>query len=213
MQAKQVGLDGVAFCETRSSSLCIDAIELGRTHDIEVFIGVEIPTDHGIKLGFVPEVDDFYLGEEWRSVADVKAPPAEAVLELFEGRGGAIIASRPYDLSIPFNMGDRIFTFDKLSAVEAFSSRVDRAQQNFAMEAAKFMDVPSVGGSDPTASLDAVGRYATYFDGDLNSQSDFVEALLEAEYWAVEIGESSRKNTRRSSNRSSRSSKAGASRR
>ncbi len=219
LKAKQVGLDGVAFCETRSSSLCNEAIELGRKHDIQVFIGVEIPTDRGIMLGFVPEVDDFYLGEEWRSVADVKSPPAESVLDLFEGQGGAVIASRPYDLSIPFSMGDHIFTFDKLSAVEVFSSRVEEAQQNFAMEAAKFMDVPSVGGSDPTDSLDAVGRYATYFDGDLDSQSDFVEALREAHYWAVEIGESSRKTTRRSSSRStrssrsSRSSKTGASRR
>ncbi len=187
LKAKSAGLEAVAFCERLSTNLCEDAIALGREHDLTVFIGVEIPTDRGLILGFVPEVDGFYLGEEWRRLADVTAPPAEAVLDLFESRGGATIAARPYDLDIPFNMGDHIFTFDKLSAVEVFNSRVGGIQQNFAMEAAAFMELSSVGGSDPTDSLDAVGRYATFFENDLTTQRDFVEALKNAEYWAVKL--------------------------
>ena len=189
VQAKSAGLEAVAFCERLSTNLCDDAIAMGRENDITVFVGVEIPTDKGVILGFVPEIDDFYLGEEWRRLADVTAPPAEAVLDLFESRGGAAIAARPYDLEIPFNMGDHVFTFDKLSAVEVFSSRVGEMQQNFAMEAASFMELSSVGGSDPASSLEDIGTYATFFENDLTTQRDFVEALRNAEYWAVKLGE------------------------
>jgi predicted metal-dependent phosphoesterase TrpH len=187
-RAKQSGLDGLAICETLSTNLCEDAIALGREHDITVFVGVEIPTDKGRLLGFVPDIDGFYLTEQWRRVADVKAPPAEAVLDLFDSHGGATIAARPYDLSIPFNMGDYVLTFDKISAVEVFSSRVSQTQQNFAMEAASFMDLSSVGGSDPGDSIETLGRYATFFEEDLTTQRDFVEALRTADYWAVELG-------------------------
>lgn len=188
-RTKKSGLDGLAICETLSTSLCKEAIALGREHDITVFVGVEIPTDKGRLLGFVPEIDGFYLTEEWRRVADVKAPPAEAVLDLFESRGGATIAARPYDLSIPFNMGDYVLTFDEIAAVEVFNSKVTATQQNFAMEAASFMDLSTVGGTDPGQSAEAIGEYATFFEEEITSQRDFVEALRTADYWAVKLGQ------------------------
>ncbi|MFW5967017.1 MAG: PHP-associated domain-containing protein [Persicimonas sp.] len=192
-RARATGLEGVAFCETMSTALCEETVALGRELDISVFIGVEIPTDRGILLGFVPEIGEFYLGEEWRRLADVTAPPAEAILDLFEGRGGAVIAARPYDLDIPFNMGDHIFTFDKLTAVEVFNSRIENLQQDFAMEAASFMDLSTVGGSDPTDSLEDIGRYATYFEEELTTQADLVDALRTAEYWSVALGDARKK--------------------
>jgi predicted metal-dependent phosphoesterase TrpH len=188
VKAKSAGIEAVAFCERHSTNLCDDAIALGRKHDITVFIGVEIPTDKGILLGFVPEIDDFYLGEEWRRLTEATAPPAEAVFDLFDRRGGVVIAARPYDLDIPSNMGDHIFTFDKLTAVEIFNSRIGDVQQDFAMEAASSMELSSVGGSDPTDSIDEVGKYATFFENDLTTQGEFVEALKNSEYWAIKIG-------------------------
>lgn len=195
-RAKRAGLDGVAFCEHLSTFLCEDAIEMGRTLDITVFIGVEIPTDKGLLLGFVPEIDSFYLAEEWRRLTDTTTPPAEAVFELFDERDGVLIAARPYDLDIPFNMGDHIFSMDKLVGVEAFNSRVGQIQQDFALEAASFMRVSTTGGSDPSSSADAVGSYATFFDRELSLQRDLVHALKHGRYHAVKIGEP---NTPRSS--------------
>lgn len=187
LKEKSAGIEAVAFCERLSSNLCDDAIELGRKHDITVFIGVEIPTDKGILLGFVPEIDDFYRGEEWRRIADATAPPAEAVFDLFDRRGGVVIAARPYDLDIPSNMGDHIFTFEKLTAVEVYNSQVGAIQHDFAMEAAASMELSSVGGSDAVDSLDDVGKYATFFENDLTTQREFIDALKNAEYWAIKI--------------------------
>lgn len=197
-KAVDSGLEGIAFCEQLSTFLCEDAIEMGRQMDITVFIGVEIPTDKGRLLGFVPEIDDFYLAEEWRRLTDATTPPAEAVFEIFDERDGAVVAARPYDLEIPFNMGDHVFTLDKLDGVEAFNSRIGEIQQDFAIEAASFMDVSTTGGSDPTDSVDPVGTFATFFEKQLTTQRDLVEALQNSEYHAVKIGEPKQKRSSRS---------------
>jgi len=196
-QAKEAGLDGVAFCEHLSTSRCKEALEACRAEGIHGFIGVEIPTDKGILIGFAPEIDEFYLAEEWRQLTELTTPPASEILSLFHRIGGAVIASRPYDLEIPHNMGDLIFTLDGIDGVEVFNGRVGRLQSDFALEAASFMNVPTCGGSD-TPKKDQVGSFATFFAKDFASQREFVEALSEAEFWAVQLGETDRKRSSRS---------------
>src|SRR5690554_1683800 len=190
-KASDSGLDAIAFCETLSTSRSSEVLTLAKDEffDLCVFIGVEIPTDRGILLGFVPEVDAFYLAEEWRAITYMTTPAAEAVMQLFEKHNGVTIAARPYDLEIPFNMGDHIFTFDRLSAVEVFNPRVGTLQNNFALEAATFMGLGTIGGSDPSDDLNVVGRYATFFDDEIRTQRQLVEALKTAEFWAVQIGD------------------------
>lgn len=206
-KAQDAGLDGVAFCETLNTSHCQEILEIARNEfsDLAVFIGVEIPTDRGILLGFAPNIDDFYIAEEWRWLTHRTTPAAEAVMELFDDKNGFVIAARPYDLEIPFNMGDYIFTFDRLGAVEVFNPRVGELQNNFALEAATFMGLGTVGGSDPNSDASKIGQYATFFEDDLKTQSQFVEALRESEFWAVQIGNpSSRKSSSRSRRKSSK---------
>ncbi|RDV39312.1 hypothetical protein DV096_01680 [Bradymonadaceae bacterium TMQ3] len=209
-KARDAGLDAVAFCETLSTARSADILALARDEfpELNVFIGVEIPTDRGILLGFVPEVDAFYLAEEWRAITYMTTPAAEAVMQLFDKHNGVTIAARPYDLEIPFNMGDHVFTFDRLSAIEVFTPRVGSLQNNFALEAATFMGLGTVGGSDPSDDLDAVGRFATFFDDEIRTQKQLVEALKNAEFWAVQIGDVEQQ----ASNRARRPSKGGSGR-
>lgn len=186
-RAAEAGLDGVAFCETLSTAYCDRVLEKARHSEVEVFIGVEIPTDTGVLLGFVPDIADFYRAEFWRRYTDEMRPSPESILELFQEHDGAVVASRPYDRSMAFAMGDHIFELDGLDAVEVLNSRVDRTQNDFAVEAATYMGAPTVGGSDPSDSLDAIGPSATYFDGDISSQQQFVNALRDKDFWAVEV--------------------------
>jgi hypothetical protein len=196
-RAKESGLNGVAFCETLTTRRCQDVLELAEREfpELAVFIGVEIPTERGILLGFVPEVDNFYLAEEWRWLAYKTTPSAEAVIDLFEAQNGVVIAARPYDLSIPFNMGDYIFAFDRLGAVEAYSPRVGALQNNFALEAATFMGLGTVGGSDPLDDPSVVGQFATFFEEDFKTQRQLVDALRQSEFWAVQIGDKPQRKT------------------
>lgn len=188
-RAADEGLDGVAFCETLSTTYCDEVLERSSEHDVDVFIGVEIPTDTGILLGFTPSIDHFYRAEFWRRYTDSMRPSPEAIIDLFDEQDGAIVAARPYDRTASFVMGDHIFELEGLSGVEVLNSRVSRTHNDFAVEAAAYMGAPTVGGSDPSDSVDAVGESATYFDGDIGTQGQLVEALRQGDFWAVELNE------------------------
>jgi predicted metal-dependent phosphoesterase TrpH len=188
-RASDKGFDGVVVCERLSTSYSERAIHLGAEYNLNVFVGAEIPTDRGILLCFTPKIDDFILGEEWRRVVDLMTPTAREVLELFEQRKGAVIAARPYDDQVPYKMGDNLFSLDGLAGVEVFSGRAKEVQNDFALEAAESMSLPTVGGSDPESHEGPVGYFGTIFEDDLNSQSEFVQALRHGEYWAVRMGD------------------------
>lgn len=184
------GYDAIAFCETLSTMYADRVLERAETAEVDVFVGLEIPTDTGVLLGFGPEIDEFYSAEKWRRYTDFGVPTPEALVALFNDIGGAVIASRPYDRETDFVMGDHIFELDGLDAVEVVNSRVDRVHNDFAVEAATYMGLPTVGGSDPRGSENVVGDYGTFFNGSFSDQREFVEALKGENYWAVELDES-----------------------
>ncbi len=188
-RASNAGLDGIAICETLSTARCKRVIEIAEDDfpDLTVFVGVEIPTDRGMLVGLAPDIDDFYLNEEWAWLTQSGKPAAKAVAGLFDDIGGVVIAARPFDQQIEFKMGDYIFQLDRLDAVEVYSPRVSRTQSNFALEAATFMDLGTTGGSDP-GDASSIGRYATFFEEDIPSQRLLVDAMRESEFWAVELG-------------------------
>lgn len=196
-QASKAGIDAVAFCDTLASAHAQELIDAGKKHGVTVFVGVEIPTDRGILVGFAPEIDSFLLEEEWRQATELTTPAADYIIEMFSKIGGAIVAARPYDLEIPYNMGDLIFRLDQVHGVEVYTSRVGQVQSDFALEAAQFMGVSTAGGSDPKGNDGAIGKFATFFKGELKTQAQFVEALRQSEYWAVTIGDADRQRSSR----------------
>lgn len=188
-RAAEEGLDAVAFCETESTAYAERVLEIAEDFDVDAFIGVEIRTDTGLLLGFVPSVDEFYENEEWRRYTDLVLPTPEAVIQLFEDRGGAVVAARPFDRETDFPMGDHIFELENLDAVEVVNSRVEQVHNDFAVEAATYLGKSTVGGSDPADSVEPVGQFGTYVDGDVDTQADLVDALRSGNYWAVELAD------------------------
>lgn len=201
-------LDGVAFCESLSSARCHEAIQAGSRRNLPVFVGIEIPTDKGLLMGFMPEIGSFYLEEEWRQLTALVTPAAETISAFFDERGGAVIAARPYDLDMPYNMGDRLFGLDRLHGVEVFNSRVGQIQTDFALEAARSAGLPTTGGSDPRDDADAVGALATFFPEEIDSQSALVDALREGACWGAQLGDVDRKASSRSKKSRSRKSRS-----
>ena len=196
--AKDAGLDAVAFTERLSSANCQSAIEAGERAGVKVFIGLEVPTDKGLLLCFLPEVDDYLIGEQWRELTNFTTPNAEDFIAEIKSRNGAVIAARPYDLEIPYNMGDLIFRLPDLDGVEVFNPRVGTIQNNFALEAASFLGLPTTAGSDASkGSTKTIGAFATLFTDDITDQASFVEALKSKNFWAVQIGESKSRATNR----------------
>lgn len=187
-RAKDEGLDAVLFTDELSTLHCHTLLSEAKSVGITAFIGVEIPTDKGLLIGIAPQIDAFYEAEEWRQLTQVTTPSAESVIALFDSIGGATIAARPYDMSIPYNMGDMIFTLDGLHAVEVFNTRTNTIQNDFALEAASFLGVSTIGGSDNLRGTNTIGKHATFFMEELKTQEDLTRALRESKCWAVQIG-------------------------
>ncbi|MFB6264234.1 MAG: PHP domain-containing protein, partial [Bradymonadaceae bacterium] len=121
-RARDAQLDGVAFCEHQSTVYSERILQAADDLGVEAFVGVEIPTDTGLLLGFAPEIDEFYHGEYWRRLTEVTVPSPQAIVDMFRERGGAVVAARPYDRSVAHPMGDNVFEIDGLDAVEAANS-------------------------------------------------------------------------------------------
>jgi predicted metal-dependent phosphoesterase TrpH len=185
-RAKSAGLDAVLFADNHASAHAGELAAAGEAAGVKAFAGVEIHTDRGLLVCVPPSVDAFLLEETWREFTDLTTPSADLIIELVEAMGGAIIASRPYDLDIASNMGDLIFTLNGLHAVEVLNSRVGELQNDFALEASQSLGVNTVGGSDDPAR---VGDYATLFVGEVADQAALVAALRDGECWAVQLGD------------------------
>lgn len=199
-KAKAAGLDAVAFCETLSTSHSSESLEACKKAGIHGFVGVEIPTTTGVVIGFVPEVGPFLLSEEWRQLTEVVTPSVEQVVELFESHNGVVVASRPYDLSIPHAMGDRIFEINGIKGVEVFTSGLKTLQADFALEAAAFLSLPTLAGS----AGQNVGDFATLFENEITTQSELVDAIKAGQFWAVHIGATEQKREQRREDRPER---------
>jgi predicted metal-dependent phosphoesterase TrpH len=184
-----LGLDGVAFTETNTQDGFEELLDLARATPLKVFVGLELVTDKGQYLCFFPRPE---LAPEpvqmWGSNRERPWSAGECIPKL-KSLGAAIVAARPYDRDFQYPAGDFILTLQGLSAVEGFNPKVRQTANELAMEAAESLRLPCVAGSDARSSLDELGRAATLFKAQVSSQQDFVDALLEGNFWAVMMGE------------------------
>ncbi len=185
--ARDAGLDGVCFTDRSSTSHAVELIRLGAEIGVEVFIGVELVTDHGVMLGFAPKIGSFYLREKWRALEKSGTASAQQMVALFEQVGGVVVSAYPYDMSIPWAAGDRIFAIKGLAAVEAYVPRLSKLRNGLAVEAALAMGCSTVAGSDFRGDLSTLGHAATVFPVRISSQAEFVEALR-GDCWAALFG-------------------------
>ena len=187
--AREAGLDGVAFVDRLHSANAASLADLGKEADFPVFVGVEIPTTIGRFLCFAPEVDPFFTREEWRQLMAVELTPTyPALIKLFDGIGGAVIAAQPYVRDRGTRLGDNLVLCDGLHGVEVVTGSTSRIDRALAVEAAVRAGLPTMAGSGLTRSLSEVGRAATLFARSVVTQKDLVEALRGGDCWSVELG-------------------------
>lgn len=184
------GLDGIAFTETNTQDGCDELIDLAKKAKVKVFVGLELNTDKGQYLCFFP--DPLKAPEPVQMWGSNREKPWSAVeaLPKLKALGAAIVAARPYDRDYENCAGDFILTAGSLSAVESYNARVRPSANDLAAEAADTLKLPGVGGSDAKASLDDLGRGATFFKKPVSSQAELVSALLaQTGFWAAPMGE------------------------
>ena len=184
------GLDGVCFTETNTTDGTDELFDAGARAKVKVFVGLELVTDKGQFLVFFPKP---HLAPEpvqlWGSNREKPWSAAECLPKV-KSLGAAVIAARPYDREFPGAPLDAVTALGGLDGVEGFNAKVRQTANDLAVEAAEKMKLPCIGGSDARATLDEVGRGATFFKRPIASQEELVKVLLShQDFWPVMVGD------------------------
>ena len=183
------GLDGVAFTETNTQDGCDELFDIGRRSAVKGFVGLELTTDKGQYLCFLPDPERAPEPVQMWGSNRERPWSADEVLPKVRQLGAAIVAARPYDRDFTYPAHDYILGQKLLCAVEGYNAPIRHTANDLAVEAAERLKLPCVGGSDARASLDEIGWGATLFKHPVESQAALVQALFAGEYWAVQMGE------------------------
>jgi predicted metal-dependent phosphoesterase TrpH len=184
-RAKEVGLDGVVFTDVNTLDGLDEVRAAGREEDFLALCGVELVTDHGHYLCYLPDPSKVPAPPQMFGTTPW---PVREVLQRIRDLGGAVVAAHPYDKSIERPSGDFIFTLDGLSALEGLNARRAGPANDLAVEAADHMNLPCVGGSGAHTALDDVGKAATLFRHPVASEADLVRQLQAGQVYCVAVG-------------------------
>ncbi|MCL6611224.1 MAG: PHP domain-containing protein [Peptococcaceae bacterium] len=175
--AKSLGLDGICFTEHGRVWPASELERLSARWDFPVFSGIEVETREGHMLVFGLEEDQPGL------------ITAAELREKVDRAGGAVIYAHPFRGFLLFGFSDLRMTvreacrrpvFKLLHAVEAFSGKSTRNENNLALEVCKTLSIAGVGGSDSHSAGD-LGRCVTFFDDRIRSTADLVDKLKKGE--------------------------------
>ncbi len=184
-RAREVGLDGVVFTDINSLEGLEEIRAAGREERFLALCGVELVTDHGHYLCYVPQPDavpappQLFGATPW---------PARDVVRRVRELGGAVVAAHPYDKSVAHPSGDFIFLLEGLCAVEGLMARRAGPANDLAVEAADHLSLPCVGGSGAHPTLDDLGKAATLFREPVSSEAELVRQLLAGHVFCVAMG-------------------------
>lgn len=172
-QARDRGLDGVAVMalDEPLSTLDADSAATG----VQLFVGVELPTDRGLLLCYPRAADEWFRSAGWRTLAKNDGLyAADAVVKAFSERGGAVVAMPAVDVEPAGGVHGLLVaetTLDEQAVAVAQTTRV-----------------ACVGGSGATVDGEHFGSVATVFASPPTGQEALVDGLRSGRAWPVEIG-------------------------
>ncbi|MBN1329019.1 MAG: PHP domain-containing protein [Candidatus Heimdallarchaeota archaeon] len=133
---------------------------LNEKYQIMVFTNsVEISTTEGDLLAY------------GISAAPSRMMAPEEIIDLVHSDGGLIVAAHPFT---PLGIGDLVYDLE-IDAIEINGSRPTAANQ-LAKEAAHYLNLPCVGGSDSHTQFD-IATCVTMFTKNLNSIDDLISEI------------------------------------
>ncbi len=156
-------------------------VESARSHGKKVFVGAQIAFEKGHIIVYPPAAD-----------ADLEAllsgSDDEKLRSLLEA-GCALIACHPYDKTTDFSLGDSVVQMTALHGAVVVNAESVQAANDMALEVVEKLDVAAAGG---TGSDGPLGKAATLFASDVETQAEFVEEIKRGDCWAVALGSEDR---------------------
>ena len=169
-RAKALGLDAVVITEHYSFDVSAPVEAVGREEDFLVLRGVEIATDAGHLLAYGVEDDGWNIWDQNQYL------PHAAVIEHINKLGGICVPAHPFREIGLGNLLEKLLDVQCLAAVETHNGGNADSTNDLAIEAARRMGLPSLGGSD-CHKVSAVGRCATHFRQPVTDMASFVAAV------------------------------------
>jgi predicted metal-dependent phosphoesterase TrpH len=187
-QAKLVGLTGVAITEHLHCWRADEAQHFREEHGLFVFNAREWTTEMGHigVFGLPPDLKGIrYASDLRRACQDYDAfMVINHPFRYFPGPSSLLFGDRwrAGDLTIEELASHPVFAL--VDAVEVLNGGSIDRENRLAMELASHMGLPTVGGSDAHMPLE-VGRFATLFEKDLQSEEEMLVELRAGRFRAV----------------------------
>lgn len=159
-RAIKVGLSAIVVTDHNTIRGGLRARETAMGTPLEVFVGTEIRTDLGDIIGlFVEE--------------EIRSREYNRVIDEIKGQGGIVYLPHPFARHTKLER----MNLGRMEVIEAFNGRQNRSQNERALELAKDIKRPVVGGSDAHI-LYEIGTVRNCTDAPLETEEDLRRAIL-----------------------------------
>jgi hypothetical protein len=169
-RAKALGLDGVCITEHYSYEASEPVEQVGRDEGLLVLRGVEIATDKGHMLAYGVEDDG------WNIWGRDNYLPISEVIERINGIGGICVPAHPFREVGLASLLHGLLDLTGIAGVETHNGSNRESDNELAVNAARHMALPALGGSD-CHKTEAVGRCATKFSQPVTDMASFIAAV------------------------------------
>ncbi len=185
-RCREAGISALLLTECDVAPPLDEVREIAEKENFKVFIGMDVDAADGRAI-VVPRdpADDRFKNQCWADKGDDfrVRDVIRAVAEL----DGTVLATHPYLDDGGAFLGDRIGRLEELAGIEIVCGLKNDLSNDLALEVAHAMSVPGLGGSDTGPEGQRLGRFATIFADEIETQEELVDALVEGTFWAVEL--------------------------
>jgi len=162
------GLDGVCFTEHHSIAESLPVDRIRAPENFYIFRGIEISTSCGHLLIYGLKDDTWNL---WSRNHYLEVEP---VIRVVHQLGGICVPAHPFRGYDSF--GKAVYQLSGLDAIETHNGLNSSCQNSKALEAARSLGLPSIGGSD-CHTRDRVGAAYTKFENPVRCIEELVEEV------------------------------------
>ena len=185
-RSKQSGLDAIVLSEHDASWDAEEVKALSKRHNFIVLAGMEINTEEGHIL--VYGMHKYVFG--MHRVSELAGHVDES--------GGIMFQAHPYRRQHPWNWesekewvnaferSERNDALNYVHGLEVLNGRGKINENQFAQILRDRLALPGTAGTDSHAVED-IGKCATYFDADIRSEDDLIDALRNGRYWPLDV--------------------------
>ncbi len=187
-QAREVGLTGVALTEHLHQWQSDEVQHFRQEYGLFVFNAREWSTDMGhiVVLGLPREVRGIHRASDLRSACQEYG--AFMILchpfRYFPGPSSLLFGNRRDQGSLTIEEMAAHPVFAMVDAIEVLNGGCIDRENRLAQDVARHLRMPQTGGSDAHMPLE-VGRYATLFEKDLESEDDMLSEMRAGRFRAV----------------------------